>query len=98
MSRAEAVKRIHKHSETLPLQVDEKKKRRQGVDPRLLCGGSGLEGLELDPTAAQVKDSLGVLEEPERRSGPLSPSAIAPREPGIRRDGPAHAELGRLGG
>lgn len=34
--------------------------------------------MELNPAAAQAKNSLPELEAPERRSGPLSPSAIAP--------------------
>lgn len=38
------------------------------------AGIRGLEGLKLDPTAAQA---MGELEVTERRSGPLSPSAIA---------------------
>jgi hypothetical protein len=54
-----------------------KKKRRQGGTLDSSAGIRGLEGLELDPTAAQAMSDLRELEVTERRSGPLSPSAIA---------------------
>jgi hypothetical protein len=63
---------------TLRLPVASRKKEASGGETLDSSAGiRGLEGLELNPTAAQAMGDLRELEVTERRSGPLSPSAIA---------------------